>query len=329
MPQRTDADYVAFRLSGAGPKGLDGTARKDIPMTIDTVAILSPGEMGGAVGRAFAAHGFTVITTLEGRSEATRDRALAAGFQDGGSLADVVVAADMVLSILPPEFALAQAEATAAAMAATGKTPPYADCNAVAPDTAVRIGQIIADAGADCIDGGIIGSPPRHGSGPTRVFVSGPGAAAMGAFDGTGIAVRQCGPEIGRGSAIKMAYAGITKGTSALHAAMLIAAERLGVADELHDELQSSQAALYRRMEAMTPALPAVSERYVGEMLEIAKTMAACGLTTGFHDGAADLYRLLDTSPFASERRDTVDKDRSLRQTIDVCARATTGKAAS
>ena len=179
MPQRTDADYVAFRLSGAGPKGLDGTARKDIPMTIDTVAILSPGEMGGAVGGAFAAHGFTVITTLEGRSEATRDRALAAGFEDGGSLADVVVAADMVLSILPPEFALAQAEATAAAMAATGKTPPYADCNAVAPDTAVRIGQIIAGAGADCIDGGIIGSPPGHGSGATRVFVSGPGAAPL------------------------------------------------------------------------------------------------------------------------------------------------------
>ena len=79
----------------------------------------------------------------------------------------------------------------------------------------------------------------------------------------------------------------------------------------------------------MTPALPAVSDRYVGEMLEIAKTMAACGLTAGFHEGAADLYRPLDKSPFASERRDTVDKDRTLRQTIEVCARAVTGKAAA
>lgn len=144
----------------------------------------------------------------------------------------------------------------------------------------------------------------------------------MGAFDGKGIVVRQCGPEIGRGSAVKMAYAGISKGTSALHAAMLIAAERLGVADELHEELKTSQATMYQRMENMTPALPAVSGRYVGEMLEIAKTMAACGMTPGFHQGAADLYALLGESPFASERRDTVDKNRTLRQTIEVCARS-------
>ena len=298
-------------------------------MSIETVAIFSPGEMGSAVDRAFAENGFTVITTLEGRSDPTRERTLASGFQDGGSLADVVVAADIVLSIMPPEHALAQAEATAAAMTETGKFPPYADCNAVAPETAVRIGQIIAGAGADCIDGGIVGSPPGGRGSPARFYVSGPGAPTMTAFDGKGIVVRQCGPEIGRGSSVKMAYAGITKGTSALHAAMLIAAERLGIADELHEELQTSQPAMYKRMETMTPALPAVSDRYVGEMLEIAKTMAACGMTTGFHEGAADLYRLLDDSPFSSERRDTVDKGRTLRQTIEVCARAENGKAAA
>jgi 3-hydroxyisobutyrate dehydrogenase-like beta-hydroxyacid dehydrogenase len=298
-------------------------------MSIETVAILSPGEMGSGVGRAFAEHGFTVITTLEGRGAATRERALAAGFQDGGSLADVVAAADIVLSILPPEFALPQAVATAAAMTETGKFPSYADCNAVAPETAMKIGQIIAEAGAECIDGGIVGSPPRAGLDPARLYVSGPGAAAMAVFDGKGISVRQCGPEIGRGSSVKMAYAGITKGTSALHAAMLIAAERLGVADVLHDELQSSQQVMYKRMENMTPALPAVSDRYVGEMLEIAKTMAGCDLPAGFHEGAADLYRLLDASPFSSERRDTVDKSRGFRKTIEVCAQIPAGKAAA
>ena len=148
--------------------------------------------MGGAVGGAFAENGFTVITTLDGRSGPTCERALASGFQDGGSLADVVAAADILLSIVPPEYALAQAKATAAAMTETGKIPPYADCNAVAPETAVRIGQIIADAGADCIDGGIIGSPPGGNSRPTRFFVSGPGAAAMGAYIS-----RDCGATCG------------------------------------------------------------------------------------------------------------------------------------
>jgi 3-hydroxyisobutyrate dehydrogenase-like beta-hydroxyacid dehydrogenase len=295
-------------------------------MNIETVAILSPGEMGAAVGKAFADSGFNVITTLEGRSESTQDRATASGFQDGGSLFDVIAAADIVLSILPPASATAQAEAVASAMRETGKTPPYVDCNAVAPETTIRIGQIIANTGADYIDGGIIGNPPGK-SKPTRFYVSGPGAIAMSVFDGKGIVIHQCGPEIGRGSAVKMAYAGITKGTSALHAAMLIAAERLGVGNELFGELQSSQAALYKRMENMTSALPAVSGRYIGEMLEIANTMAACDMPPGFHEGAADLYRLLEKSPFSSERRDTVDKNRTLRQTIEVCAKAGTDKA--
>lgn len=295
-------------------------------MTIKTVAILSPGEMGAGVGKAFAEGGFTVVTTLEGRSKPTRERAIASGFQDGGSLADVVASADIVLSILPPASATAQAEAVAAAIRETGKTPPYADCNAIAPETTKHIGQVIADAGADYIDGGIIGNPPGK-SKPTRFYVSGPGAPAMTVFDGKGIVVHQCGPEIGRGSAVKMAYAGITKGTSALHTAMLIAAERLGVADELFGELQSSQTAIYNRMESMTPALPAVSGRYIGEMLEIANTMDACDMPPGFHEGAAALYGLLEKSPFSSERRDTVDKNRTLRQTIEACAKAGTDKA--
>jgi L-threonate 2-dehydrogenase len=298
-------------------------------MTIETVAILSPGEMGGAVGGAFAKHGFDVITSFEGRSDATRERALGVGFRDGGSLAEIVTAADIVLSIMPPEHAPAQAEAVAVAMQQTGNTPPYADCNAVSPETAKSMGQIFEKIGADFIDGGIIGSPPSDATVPVRFYFSGPGAEAMNAFNGKGIDVRQCGPEIGRGSAVKMVYGGISKGTSALHAAVLIAAERLGVADELHDELHTSTPALYKRMESLTPALPAVSDRYIGEMLEIADTMSACGVTSGFHEGAAELYGLLLKSPFSSERRDTVDKNRTMRQTIEACARVGTGKAAA
>ncbi|MEM9682588.1 MAG: DUF1932 domain-containing protein [Pseudomonadota bacterium] len=119
-----------------------------------------------------------------------------------------------------------------------------------------------------------------------------------------------------------MAYAGITKGTSALHAAMLITAERLGVAEELYGELEAGQSALFARMESMIPALPAVSGRYIGEMREIASTLAGCDMPAGFHEGAAELYELLEQSPFASERRDTVDKSRGLRRTIEVCARS-------
>ena len=286
-------------------------------MSIQTIAILSAGEMGGNVGGALAKEGYTILTSLEGRSAATRERALGLGFQDAGSIDDAVAGADIVFSILPPGRAVEQARTVAAAMERTGKTPPYIDCNAVSPATAHEIGTIIGKAGAEYIDAGIVGSPPgKNPSQPTRFFVSGPGAPKMAEFDGKGIDVRQCGPDLGRGSAIKMCYAGITKGTSALHVTLLMAAEKLGVADEIHEELAYSTGALYKRMENITPALPAVADRYIGEMEEIAKTLGAIDLPTGFHDGAAALYTLLLQSPYASEIRETVDKDRTMRQTI-------------
>jgi 3-hydroxyisobutyrate dehydrogenase-like beta-hydroxyacid dehydrogenase len=289
-------------------------------MTIRTVAILSPGEMGSAIGRALHENGFDVITSLDGRSAPTKQRAAACGFRDVGTIDAALADADIVLCIMPPEFGPATADLVAAAMRRTGHTPPYADCNAVAPETARGIGDVIAGAGAKFIDGGIVGSPPGKSPQPVRIFVSGPDAALMDAFDGKGVDIRQCGPEIGRASAIKMCYAAITKGTSALHAAVLIAAEGLGVADELHEELAYSVAPLYKRMEALTPALPAVAGRYIGEMREISKTMKSVGVTAGFHDGATELYRLLEKSPFSSESRDTMDRSRTMRQTVEACA---------
>ncbi len=286
-------------------------------MSFRTIAILSSGEMGGNVGGALAGEGYDIVTSLDGRSKATRERAIRLGFRDAGSLDDAVAAADIVFSILPPGRALDQAKAVAAAMGRRGHTPPFIDCNAVSPETAHEIGTIIGAAGAEFIDAGIVGSPPgKNPSQPTRFFVSGPGAAKMAEFDGKGIDVRQCGPDLGRASAIKMCYAGITKGTSALHAALLMAAEKLGVADEVNEELAYSTGPLYKRMENLTPGLPAVAERYIGEMEEIARTLGAIGLPTGFHDGSAELYRLLTRSPYADEIRETIDKSRTMRQTI-------------
>ena len=289
-------------------------------MTIKTVAILNPGEMGAAVGGAIRESGFDTIVCLEGRSPASRDRAKTYGLRDVGNLDTAVAEADIILCIMPPEFSAATANSVTSAMKRVGHTPPYADCNAIAPETAREIDKIVTGAGAIFIDAGIVGSPPGKTPKPTRLFTSGPDAALMDMFNGDKIAIKQCGPDIGRGSAVKMCYGGITKGTSALHAAVLIAAEALGVANELYEELEFSLEAQLKRMENLTPALPAVSSRYIGEMKEISKTLKSVGVTSGFHDGATALYELMEKSPFASEIRETVDPNRTLRETIEVCA---------
>jgi hypothetical protein len=143
----------------------------------------------------------------------------------------------------------------------------------------------------------------------------------MGELDGKGIVVRQMGAEIGRASAIKMCYAAGTKGASALHAALLTAAETLGVSSELEEEMRSSQPDVYKRMEGQIPRLPIPAHRWIGEMEEIAATFDHVGVSPGFHQGAADIFRLLSRTPFASESPETMDPDRTLAETIAAAAR--------
>ncbi len=289
-------------------------------MTENRIAILMPGDMGHGVGRALRQHGHDVITCLAGRSARTRGLAAAAGMRDAGSLEALVAEAGLILSILPPDAAVAQAGAVARAMTATGAKPVYVDCNAVSPMTAREVGAVIAAAGAPFIDCGIIGVAPGKGK-PTRFHVSGPDTGAMERLDGKGIRVVAMGPEIGRASALKMVYAGLTKGTMTLHTAMLLAAWQLGVYDEAVAEYADSQPAALAAMQGRVPTIPADAGRWIGEMEEIAATLADVGVPSGFHDGAAAICRLLERTPFASETRETLDRSRTIDEAIPVYAR--------
>lgn len=289
-------------------------------MTNDRIAILMPGDMGHGVGRALRRHGHDVMTCLAGRSARTRGLAEAAGMRDTANLEALVGEADLILSILPPDRAVAQAGAVARAMSATGAKPVYADCNAVSPMTVRETGAVVAAAGAPFIDCGIIGLAPGKGR-PTRFHVSGPDTAPIERLNGKGIEVIAMGPEIGRASALKMVYAGLTKGTMTLHTAMLLAAWQLGVYDEAVAEYADSQPAALAAMQGRVPRIPADAGRWIGEMEEIAATLASAGVTSGFHDGAAEIYRVLARTPFAEETRETMDMSRTIDEAIPVYAK--------
>jgi len=295
-------------------------------MTIETVAILSPGDMGHAVGRALADHGLKIITCLAGRSERTRKLAAAAELEDVATLEDLVERADLILSIMPPSAALETAGVVAAAMRAAGQTPYYADCNAISPMTATRVAAVIAECGATFIDAGIIGPSPGKGSSPTRFYVSGPEAKAFQALDSAHIAVHQMGSEIGRASAMKMCYASLTKGTWTLYTAALVTAEAMGLSDALLTELSSSRPGVVADMERMVPRLPVDAVRWIGEMEEIAATFGQAGLPTGFHRGAAEMFRILNRTPIARETRETMDRDRTLAQALAIYSEALPGR---
>lgn len=287
---------------------------------MDTIAILMPGDMGHAVGRVLKEHGHRVLTALAGRSARTRGLAEAGGLEDVAEIDQLVGEADLILSILPPARAVQQARLVAAAMTKTGDRAVFVDCNAVSPATAEEISEIMSQAEAPFIDAGIIGLAP--GKGPaTRFYVSGSDTGPMEALDGKGFEVIAIGDGAGRASALKMCYAGLTKGTWSLFTAVLLTAEVLGVRGELCDEFAFSQQAAFAAMRERVPRLPADSERWIGEMEEIAATFADAGTPSGFHESAAEIFRLLAATPFASETRETIDTSRTLEDAIPAYAR--------
>ncbi len=284
-------------------------------MSIQTIGVVSTGDMGHAVGRTLREGGFTVLTALEGRSERSRGLAAQAGIEDAGDLASLVERVDLLMSVMPPAVAINFAQKAAEILSRADAAPLFIDCNAIAPATSQAIAGIIQGAGAEYLDGGIIGAPPGR-SAATRLYVSGDHPERLDALARPDLIIRTLDGGLGAASAIKMCYAALNKGAMTLEALVLTGAQQLGLSAELHQELSESQSQVLARMERRVPWLAADAERWSGEMLEIAKTFADVGLTPLIHEGAADVFQLLAESSLASETRETADRSRNLDEAI-------------
>jgi 3-hydroxyisobutyrate dehydrogenase-like beta-hydroxyacid dehydrogenase len=168
----------------------------------------------------------------------------------------------------------------------------YVDANAVSPATAREIARIIEDAGASYVDGGIIGTPPVA-PGFIRLYLSGARAGEVQRlFAGGEVDARVIGGDAsGAASAVKMAYASWTKGSTALLLTARALARAEGVEEALLAEWGISQPGLAERSARAAGSAAAKGWRWVAEMEEIAAAMAAAGLPGGFHRAAAEVYR--------------------------------------
>ena len=139
-----------------------------------TVTIVASGNMGAGIGQRLREHGVTVLTSLDGRSKASAERAAKAGIQAADDAR--LMQADIFLSIVPPGEALALAQRFAPLLERANNKPLYVECNAVNPQTMTRIAEVVAATGAQFVGGCIIGPPPVPGSTNTKLYVSGPAA---------------------------------------------------------------------------------------------------------------------------------------------------------
>jgi 3-hydroxyisobutyrate dehydrogenase-like beta-hydroxyacid dehydrogenase len=254
-----------------------------------TVAIIAPGNMGAGVGRRLVEHGLEVVTSLDGRSDASRKRAERAGMIAVDL--DRIVGADFLLSIVPPGEALALAASLAPRLAARSVRVLYVDCNAVSPRTVKKIAATLT--GVDVIDAGIIGLPPREGEEGPSFYACGELAARFAELGKYGLCVKVLDAPLGAASALKMSYAGITKGLSGIGAAMLLAASREGAGEALRKELANSQPALLARFSKALPQMYPKAYRWVAEMEEIAAFLDDDDAAATIFRGVARLYARL------------------------------------
>ena len=253
------------------------------------IGVVAQGMMGAGVGRRLHESGAQVRTLLTGRSAKSAERARAAGMEPAIDEHTLLAGADFFLSILPPGEAESLARQLAPALAALDRKPVYVDCNAVSPQSAIRISEIIAPTGADFVDAGIIGGPPRPGYSPT-IYASGPTAGQTAVLRDWGIDWRVIDGPIGAASALKMSYAGITKGTTAIASAMLLGAARFGCGDALIAELTESQPEMLARFREGIPRMYDKAYRWVAEMEEISDFLEQNPASRDIYAAVARLY---------------------------------------
>jgi 3-hydroxyisobutyrate dehydrogenase-like beta-hydroxyacid dehydrogenase len=277
------------------------------------IGLLHPGEMGAAVGQCLTTRGHTVLWASEGRGPDTAARAEAAGLSDVGTVKAVAAEAGVILSVCPPHAA------ADVAWAVHGFSGLYVDANAISPGTAREIARMISDSGGRYVDGGIIGLPPAT-PGSTRLYLSGPHAQRVAdLFAGTPLDARVIGEAPTAASAVKMAYAGWTKGSAALLLAVRALARAEGVEDALLAEWALSQPSLEARSQGSAGSATAKGWRWVAEMEEIAASMTVAGLPGGFHQAAAEIFR---RTPRASAAGAAADDG----QVIDAVLAALSGR---
>ena len=276
-----------------------------------TVAVIAAGEMGCSIGERLRRHGARVLTSLTGRSAATVERATRAGLIDADD--DAIAASDFILSIAPPKDAMAIARRFQGPLQRSSKKAVVIDCNAVSVETVAAIEKVVAVSGARFVDGSIIGAPGRMDqTGPTFISQARCHRTSQPCLHWD-LRAQSTGGPVGAASALKMAYAGLNKGLTALAAAMALAATRAGAANALREELAYSQPQLLAHIGRTLPDMYPKAHRWEFEMREVA-AFAGDDIAQIF-EGIADLYLQL-AKDWKTERRDVgaIDEFLAARQ---------------
>ncbi len=262
------------------------------------IGFLHPGEMGISLAASTQNTGHIAYWASEGRSQDTRDRATKFSLEDARTIEDLCEKCPVIVSVCPPHAA----EDVAADVVKASFGGIYLDANAISPQRTLKIGRMMEDAGIKFVDGGIIGMPAWE-SGRTWLYLSGKERVHIATcFDGGPLETEVLGEEIGKASALKMCFAAYTKGTTALLCALLAAAEKLGVREDLEKQWSRDGSDFADKTQKQVRGVTAKAWRFAGEMEEIAATFEDVGVPKDFHLAASEIYSRISHFKGLSER---------------------------
>lgn len=153
--------------------------------------------------------------------------------------------------------------------AETLRTRTFVDLNAISPSTSEKNSKAFDGvAGLEYVDGGIIDGPAKVGSSlySPLLVLSGPGAQRVREVLSPLFLSRTkvVGAKIGQASALKLSYASLTKGVTALAYNSALLSSSWDVADALEEELGTSQPALLKVLKGI-PGSSAKAFRWIRE----------------------------------------------------------------
>ena len=119
------------------------------------IGILHPGEMGISIAASAINNGHRVHWVSQGRGDKTWTRAEKYKLIEIDSLSQFCQICEVIISICPPHAA----EEVARSVIDAGFNGLYLDANAISPQRAIKIGQMMKGTSIQFVDGGIIGGP--------------------------------------------------------------------------------------------------------------------------------------------------------------------------
>ena len=267
------------------------------------IGFLHPGAMGISLAASAQNSGNESCWISSGRSKETKERAEEHHLTDLKTLTHLTQTCEVIVSICPPDAA----ESVAQAVAALSFSGLYLDANAISPQRAICIQNIVEEAGARFVDGSVIGGPAWKANN-TWLQLSGKYAPEIAELFSEGpLETNIIGDEVGKASALKMTYAAYSKGTTALLAAILATAENFDVRNELEAQWAKYDPEFVEQAHNRTQRVTAKAWRFAGEMDEIAATFAEAGLPSGFHEAAGEIYRRITDFKDAKETPELED----------------------